>query len=155
LANFSLLSNKDQNRIIEMVNSEHWDRISWAAACDPIVQIIQRERPYFKNMIDTETFVKNFVVDATITHDRIRAQSGSFIMFGPASLFEIDTSSLVLAHVTKAVVIPKEKKSEIMYGLVNLGISKRTLFPEIGSTIEFINRSLSTEHVSTDDFVYG
>lgn len=141
LANYSLISKIQQDHILSLASQDDCDGCDWLNACEPLVQVVQRERPYFTNSISRTTFSRYYIVDAAHIHARIASQAGAFIMFGPASPIEQSTNSFIRKHVTAAVVIRSAHKRKIMLDLNRLGINKRALFPEIESTVEFINNN--------------
>lgn len=82
-------------------------------------------------------FTKPFVLPRE-TNNRLKAQSGCFILFGleDDSLFKSATPHY------QDIIIPAEKKEEIIHQLKMVGISKENIFPEMENIAKSIMESI-------------
>lgn len=100
-----------------------------------LIHEIQREKPYFKPLIEPAELEKVLAVQTKMNNPRIIRQFGAFFLFGikgeknnPAN-FEFPY---------KEIIIDGDRKEEILKELETIGISKATLFPELDKVMECI-----------------
>jgi hypothetical protein len=106
--------------------------------CDHIGYImheIGHEKPHFKPIIRVEDFDNRILcVKSKLNNDRIKAQSGLFLLFGiygadKSKLPRIDFAKHKENIEFKEINIDKANKSKILNDLKVLGISDSTVFP--------------------------
>lgn len=145
VANFARLRIAQQERLL---TKRHDDvdgtvRAAWGIhrnrmreSMKTLLHNIQREKPYFTPDIDIRDLFRVFVVEPRQSFERVRAQSGAFMLSAFHERFEgaevakrLVDAKLYDHHV---VSIPAgEKKRKIRQELDWLGINAQTMFPEI------------------------
>lgn len=98
---------------------------------------IRREKPYFADQIDVRDLFRVFVVEPRRSFDRIRAQSGAFMLSAFHERFEGEEVARNLAGTElydhHVLTIPAGKKHEIRNELDWVGISRQTLHADVES----------------------
>ena len=96
------------------------------------------EKPYFGERIEPRDLFRVFVVEPEQSFERIRAQSGAFLVsafhdrFEPEKIKELNRDIPVYDHIT--VSVPAARKSHILRELSLLNISRESLFPGLDET---------------------
>lgn len=105
-----------------------------------LIQIVRVEKPDFRPILDPIDLVKIVSVVPRRNHDRIRAQSGGFLLYGLGSKSnEINTPDVQIDSFN----ISKSSKEKIQKELSIVGISEETLFPEIEKSAHQIRNRYS------------
>lgn len=105
----------------------------YGAAMRRLCQLIREEKPYFEDRIDVKELYQVFVVEPQQSSERLRAQSGAFLVSAFHERFERSEISKwnadipVYAHYT--LLIPSACKVRILADLELLNITRETLFP--------------------------
>jgi hypothetical protein len=107
---------------------------------DRLVQMIRREKPYFRSEIHPLDLVKIATVTPRKLHERIKAQDGAFLLFG---LIGQANNARLDGIKVEQVDIAAASKEKILGELSVMGISEKTLFPEIERTAIQIKRRYS------------
>ena len=164
IANFPKLTRKEQDLLLGKKEGEEIFRTShriiqrgdtiiygpnstksireYPTAMNRLYQFIREEKPYFDDRIDVEDLYQVFVVEPQQTSERVRAQSGAFLVSAFHERFERNeitkwnSSIPVYAHYTLRV--PNEFKSGILEGLRLLNITQETLFPGLDESAKAI-----------------
>lgn len=103
---------------------------------------IQREKPYFTDDIDMRDLFGVFVVEPRLSFDRIRAQSGAFMLsafherFEGVEVAKNGPGTMLYDH--HVIPVPAEKKDEIRDELDWIGVNKQTLYADVESTVEAV-----------------
>ena len=100
-----------------------------------LIHTIQREKPHFQSIIEPETIESVIPVQTKMNNPRIIRQSGAFFLFG------IKDNKKELAELKfkrGSVLIDSCCKQKILKELEQIGISKRTLFPEMEIVLPLI-----------------
>ena len=110
-------------------------------ACDRLLQFIRAEKPSFRPLINPAELTLSWYVVPKMSNRRIIAQNGAFIIFGLSDQMQhLDQNETFATH---TVVIPAAAKRKIREDLELLGISERSLFPEIDKAATHILRKFS------------
>ena len=139
LANFARLSHGDQRKILDR------PRYKDSEVTRRLYQLIRSEKPYFDERIDPRDFYRVFVVEPLRSTERIRAQSGAFLVSAFHERLERDEilkwnkDIPIYAHTT--LTIPNDSKSNVLDELRLLNISRETLFPGLDASATAV-----TEH---------
>lgn len=152
IANFARLSRFDQNLVlgkrrlfdesgnfIGPVSSAH----RYAQAMLYLYQYIKQEKPYFEERIDPRDFYRVFVVEPQQSSERLRAQSGAFLIsafhkrFERAAVLKKNPGIPVYAHYQLDVAKCKHK-TNMMRELKMLNITKETLRPGLDSAAQAV-----------------
>ena len=142
IANFAKLSRFEQEMLLGKSHSEidqaGVEIIQYLEARRRLYQMIQQEKPFFDERIDQRDLYKVFVVEPQQSSERIRAQSGAFLLSAFHERFErpeIESHNPgipVYGHYL--LTVPGKKKSDIMKELELLQITHETLYPGLDSS---------------------
>ncbi|AMW79521.1 hypothetical protein AMD27_11900 [Acinetobacter sp. TGL-Y2] len=110
---------------------------------DPVttqyLHCIQHEKPYFSQNFDTSDLKKVICVKPKKIHERIIAQSGSFLLFGlEAEINENGDTNFIINRIR----IKPEYKADILKELDLLNINKRTIYPNIDNTSQYLKSKI-------------
>lgn len=99
---------------------------------------IRREKPHFKKLIDMRDLFRVFVVEPQQLFERIRVQSGAFLVSAFHERFEKDQ---ILVHNKNTpvydhykLIVPATSKKKILDELRLLNIKREVLFPGLDET---------------------
>lgn len=164
ITNFAKLSRSEQNRLLSKTDkdtSEQGDVApsydneyqthpnGYDAALTRLRHFIAREKPYFENRIDPRDFFRVFVVEPQQSFDRLRAQSGAFLISAFHDRFEEDKilewNSDIPTYHHYTLTVPSDKKEAILEELRWLNITPDVLFPELDTTAKEIKKRYMQE----------
>ena len=103
-----------------------------------LYQLIRSDKPYFDERLDPRDLYRVFVVEPQRSTERIRAQSGAFLVSAFHERFERDEilkwnkDTPVYAHCT--LTIPSGSKAGLSDELRPLNVSHETLFPGLDAS---------------------
>ena len=152
IANFARLSQFDQNLILGKrglsdASGHPVDPVSstprYHRAMLYLYQFIKQEKPYFEEWINPGDFFQVFVVEPQQSSERLRAQSGAFLIsafhkrFERVAVLEKNPGIPVYAHY-KLDVAECKHKANMMKELEMLNISKETLRPGLDSAAQAV-----------------
>ena len=110
------------------------------------VHFIRQEKSYFKNRIDIRDLFRVLVVEPEQRFDRIRAQSGAFLVSAFHHRFEreivLDQVQNVPIYDHYVIDIPYKNKNCLNKQLAQLNVSRETLLP----SLEEAARAISNEY---------
>ena len=146
IANFAKLTKREQDLLLgkDQVQLGHAYRVPnyYQAAMDRLCQLIQEEKPYFQNRIDIRDLFRVFVVEPQQHSERLRVQSGAFLVsafherFERAEIERQIPDVPVYAHY--ALTIPHDRKVHIVEDLQLINITRETLFPGLDESAKAI-----------------
>lgn len=164
IANFVKLARREQNMLLgkakeDVVDdefpSDEDDYIRWTEDEFPKVKArllsnIRRERPSFEDRIDIRDFYRVLVVEPERMFDRIRAQSGAFLISAFHERFErnevlrLNPWTPIYTHFT--LTVPATDKRTVIEDLRLFNVTRETLFPGVDEaaqqvTSQHLNRS--------------
>ena len=112
---------------------------------------IKQEKPYFvENLIDPRDLFRIFIVQPRLLFDRIRAQSGAFLVSAHHKTFDFESDAKHERNVRHRkencdvpydyyrLTVKSGKKRSILDELQSLDISKETLFPGVEESAKAI-----------------
>lgn len=100
---------------------------------------IQQEKLYFLQNFNTADLKKVVCVKAKKIHERIIAQSGAFLLFGlEAEINEKGDENFIINRIR----IKPEHKANILKELDLLNINKRTIYPNMDNTSQYLKNKL-------------
>ncbi len=112
-----------------------------------LYHFIREEKPYFKERIDPRDFFRVFVVEPQQTFERLRAQSGAFLLSAFHQRFERNE---ILERIGEMPIyghfilkVPHARKEHILGQLRLLNITRGTLFPGLDETANEVRRNAS------------
>ena len=172
VANFAKLSDKEQHSIIRRddpsLHQPAWPpRYTWeslyqygSAASTPIYadrlrDEIQLERSNFQQAIDPRDLYRVFVVEPQQSSDRIRAQSGAFLVSAFHERFErqeiLEWNADMPLYTHFELTIPSEDKVNIIGELRLLNVTRETLFPGMDTSAAAVTEYYAKSPIRTRD----
>ena len=113
-----------------------------------LCQLIRQEKPYFEERIDPRDMYKVFVVEPQLSSERIRAQSGAFLVSAFHERFERDEilkwNERIPVYAHYKLTISGDCKDSIMKELQLLNVTLETLFPGLDSSATSVTDSFIT-----------
>ena len=113
-------------------------------ALENLYELIQQEKPYFKDRLDPRDLFRVFVVEPQQSFDRIRAQSGAFLIsayherFEQKEIMNVNPETPIYDHFE--LEVPHDSKHSIMNDLRLLNISRETLLPGLDEAAKAVAR---------------
>ena len=123
------------------VSRGHYDKVMRR-----LLGLIGQEKPRFEAALDVRDLFKVFVVEPQQFFERIRAQSGAFLISAFHERFERDSvvrwneHTLLYRHYTLSV--PSCKKGELLEELALLGVTREAMFPGLDEAARAITESV-------------
>ena len=152
IANFCKLSRSEQNSLLgwsmeDIQQSEPDLKFGalYEQAMDRLYHLVRQEKPHFENRIDPRDFYRVFVVEPQQSFERIRAQSGAFLISAFHERFERgevrrwNSEIPIYRHI--ALEVPEESKQDISAELSLLNITRETLFPGLDEAAKAITNA--------------
>ena len=153
IANFCKLSRAEQNLLlgwsVEDIQEDIQDRelileyqSVYSKALNRLYHLIRQEKPNFKKLIDPRDFFRVFVVEPQQSFERIRAQSGAFLIsafherFEQHKVLEFNPGIPIYYHFM--IEVPKESKQGIIDELRLLNVTRETLYPGLDESTSAI-----------------
>ena len=119
-------------------------RDSFARAKDHLYYIIGQENANFRERIDLRDLFRVFVVEPQRMFERIRAQSGAFLISAFHERFERDEvlrlNENIPIYLHYQLEVPKERKSQMLQDLQLLNVTRETLLPSIDEAASAITQ---------------
>ena len=137
IANFAKLSRDDQNKLVPKPSL-----LDYPSAMRQLLQLIRLEKPYFEERIDPSDFFRVFIVEPQLSSERIRAQSGAFIVsvfhkrFEKDEVLQWNADTPVYTHY--CLTVSSESKEDIRKELQLLNITQEKLFPGLDASAKTI-----------------
>ena len=147
IANFAKLSCKEQKQLLGKKKEDSPDDVDpggpeWAGyysnALMRLYHLIRQEKPHFQERIDPRDFFQVFVVEPQRSFERIRAQSGAFLIsafhesFEPEKILECNSGTPIYDYCV--LEAPHDSKEQILEDLSLLNITPETLYPGLDET---------------------
>ena len=149
IANFCKLSRAEQNLLLGWSAEDIQKRelgqefqSGYNNALNRLYHLIRQEKPNFKKLIDPRDFFRVFVVEPQQSFERIRAQSGAFLIsafherFEQNEVLKLNSRIPIYHHFT--IEVPKEKKEHIINELRLLNVTRETLSPGLDESAKAI-----------------
>ena len=148
-ANFAKLSRADQSTLLgQEPSGEKAPPVSaqyaYKTAMGRLIQLIRSEKPYFEDRIDPKDFFRVFVVEPQRHFERLRVQSGAFLLSVFHKSFEQDqvlksvSNTPLYCHYTLSV--KSEVKQKIREELSLVNITRESLFPGLDSAAQAVTK---------------
>ena len=106
-------------------------------------QFIRQEKPYFENRMEPRDLYRVFVVEPRQTFDRIRAQSGAFLISAFHERFEQDDilewNEDIPVYEYFSVEVPGDPKWDILQQLRLFDITHERLYPGLDAAATAVN----------------
>ena len=154
IANFAKLASADKDLLLGYTLKEAAARDSdspleyiYENAMQRLYQLVNLERPYFQERIDPRDLFRVFVVEPIQAFERIRAQSGAFLVSAFHERFErsevLGWNPDIPIYDHDVCLVPSEKKQGILDELRRLDITRETLLPGLDEAARAIARFFS------------
>ena len=108
-------------------------------------QFISQEKPYFQDRIDPRDFYRVFVVEPRQIFDRIRAQSGAFLISAFHERFEqsevLGWNKDIPIYDHHSLEVPAEHKEDILKELLLFNITLESLYPGLDASANAVNEA--------------
>ena len=102
---------------------------------DRLYHYIGQEKPYFEKRIDLRDFFRVFVVEPQQSFQRIRMQSGAFLISAFHDRFEreevLASNENIQAYHHYKLTVPDRNKEDILQELKFLNVTREVLFPSL------------------------
>ena len=165
IANFAKLSYEEQKQLLGMRKEDapndvdpgcHECGVSYPNALMRLYHFIGQEKPHFQKRINPRDFFRVFIVEPQQSFERIRAQSGAFLIsafhdrFEPDEILKRNDGLPIYDHYV--ISVPPGSKLNITEELRLLNITHETLFPGLDqSATAVIDRFGKTSEPSTHE----
>ena len=140
VANFAKLSRSEQSVLLGKRRSPGWPKHTYVLR--KLYHLIGQEKPHFQRRIDPRDLFRVFVVEPQQSFDRLRAQSGAFLISAFHERFEqvqiLRWNKFTPSYHHYTLVIPPEYKGHIMEELRLLNIRRDTLYPSLDEVAKAI-----------------
>ena len=156
IANFAKLPRGEQNMLLgktkedaadDVFPSNEDDLLRWMGEEFPRVKArlysnIRRERPYFEERIDIRDFFRVLVVEPERMFERIRAQSGAFLIsafherFERREVLRLNGQTPIYSHFP--LVVPAAQKRTVLDDLLLFNVTRETLFPSVDEAAQAV-----------------
>ena len=135
IASYAKLSFEDQQLLLtkQSIFGDAESAAYFPRAMERLYHLIRQEKPHFQEKVDPKDLFRVFVVEPKRSFERIRAQSGAFLIsafherFEPEEILKWNRGIPIYDHYVLAV--PRENKESIIQELRLLNITRETLFP--------------------------
>lgn len=157
ISNFAKLPRGDQNLLLgkaeeDTVGDEFTSDSSspldtqelYSLAKARLYAIIRQESPYFEEKIDLRDLFRVFVVEPQRMFERLKAQSGAFLVsafherFEREEILKRNAGVPVYAHHT--LTVPCDQKRELLDELRLLNITREVLFPSVDESAQAVTQ---------------
>ena len=114
-----------------------------------IYHFIRQEKPHFEERIDHRDPFRVFVVEPQQSFERLRVQSGAFLIsvfherFERNEILQLDADIPVYDHYT--LTVPSENKQYLLNDLRLLNITRESLFPGLDEAAKAITQRYAAE----------
>ena len=150
VTNLAKLPRLEQDRLIGrpvddsalLLNEPFTKTGKYSRTMDRLYHHIRQEKPHFRELIDIRDFFRVFVVEPQQSFERIRVQSGAFLVsafherFEAEQILQLNKNTSVYHHYKLRV--SASSKNEIVDELRFLNVTPEVLFPGLDSAAEEI-----------------
>ena len=160
IANFSKLRRSEQNLLLGKKMPDPLEPPdpkdeppagNYAEVMDRLYHFIRHEKPYFMKKIDPRDLFRVFVVEPQRSFERIRAQSGAFLISAFHERFEhkeinkiLESNTGIPVYDHYTLTVSGESKECIMDELRLLNITHESLFPGLDEAAKAVIQRYST-----------
>ena len=147
ISNFAKLPKKEQSLLLGKYSTKNQtpsvNHDDYEETMGRLYQLIQAEKPYFAQRINPKDFHKVFIVEPQQSSERIRAQSGAFLVSAFHKRFEkeeiLKYNNQVPTYEHRQLFIKNDCKGTILEELRHINFTNETLFPGLESSAKAIN----------------
>lgn len=158
IANFAKLSHPEQSLLLGKRRGPSFD-CDYKDVMGKLYHLVGEEKPHFLRRIDPRDFFPVFVVEPQQSVERLRAQSGAFLLSAFHERFERDVilrwNDRIPTYEHYTLTIPPDSKPQILQELRLLNITRETLYPSLDESAEAINAQYGSLRQNRDASVRG
>lgn len=149
ITNFAKLSRSEQNLLLGKRRGVEWYLHKYADVMGKLYHFIGQEKPHFQRRIDPKDLFRVFVVEPQQSVERLRAQSGAFLISAFHERFEsgqiLRWNKYIPTYEHYTLTIAPDCKRRILKELRLLNITYETLFPSLDEAA----RAITDEYESS------
>ena len=142
IANFAKLTRAEQSLLLGKRRGCDWPRLHHSQVMNRLYHLIGTEKPHFQRRIDPRDLFGVFVVEPQQSVERLRAQSGAFLISAFHERFErgqiVRWNESIPSYHHYTFTIPAGCKSRILKELELLHVTRETLFPGLDETAKAV-----------------
>ena len=148
ILSFARLPRAEQNILLGKTQADAPDDAFHTKAADYLVgesplakakthlyTIIRQEKPYLEEHIDIRELFRVFVVEPQRSFERLRAQSGAFLISAFHERFErteiLRWNQYIPTYSHSLLTVPQAQKQSVLDDLLLLNVTRETLFPSV------------------------
>ena len=153
LANFAKLRGAEQDFLLGIKREEAagsddaTDNPNFASVKRRLNHFIRQEKPYFEDRINLRDLFRVFVVEPQQSFERIRAQSGAFLISAFHERFErdeiVEWNEDTPIYDYYVLTVPDEVKGDVLHELGLLNITDESLLPGLDEAARAVIRRYS------------
>ena len=147
ITNFAKLSKSEKGSLLGKTGQYDGTWKSYSEVLGRLYYLIRREKPYFHEWINPRDFFKVFVIEPQQSFDRIRIQSGAFLISGFHERFErekiLQWNPDIPVYRHYVISIPQAFQKGILDELQLLNIAQETLSPGLDEAARAITHRYS------------
>ena len=156
LSNFAKLPRGDQNVLLGKKEEDVRGDVfpakqnvlerceEYVRARNKLYALIRQERPYFEERLDIRDLFRVFVIEPQRMFERIRAQSGAFLISAFHERFERDKilgwNNDIPLYSHYVLQVPQARKQRILDDLQLLNVTRATLLPSIDESAKAVTQ---------------
>ena len=149
IANFAKLSYQEQCLLLGKRRGFNRRLHRHSQVLTKLYHLIGIEKPHFQPRIDPRDLFRVFLVEPQQSVERLRAQSGAFLISAFHERFErsqiVRWNDSIPAYDHQTLVVPAKGKEEILKQLELLNVTRETLYPSLDETAKAV-----TQHYALD-----
>lgn len=151
IANFAKLTSAEQDLLLGWTGDDTLERdpntslqYLYERAMRRLYHLIRQEKPHFEKRINPRDLYRVYVVEPQQAFERIRVQSGAFLIFAFHERFErsevLQYNAGIPIYDYGRLVVPKENKKHIRKELDLLNVTRETLFPGLDEAARSVTK---------------
>ena len=158
VANFAKLSHSEQSLLLGKRRGVEWDEHRYPQVMTKLYHLIGQEKPHFQRRIDPRDLFRVFIVEPQQSLERLRAQSGAFLIsafherFETSHILHWNRNTPTYEH--HVLTIPPNRKGSVIKELSLLNISRETLFPGLDEAAKAITSEYKLPESRRADTAY-
>ena len=150
ISNFSKLSYAEQSLLLGKRRGVEWSAHRYPDVMTKLYHLIGQEKPHFQRRIDPRDLFRVFIVEPQQSFERIRAQSGAFLISAFHERFErsqiLRWNERIPAYGHHVLTVPPDRKRHILNELSLLQITRESLFP----SLDEVATAITAEYAATE-----
>ena len=155
MANFSKLSRAEQDLLLgwtvdDIVERQPGSQLQYIYkhATRRLYHLIRQEKPHFEERIDPRDFYRVFVVEPQQSFERIRTQSGAFLISAFHERLEcyevLKWNPGIPIYDHSTLEVSKDHKRQILGELRLLNVTRETLYPGLDEAAKAVTKAAKT-----------